>query len=85
MDKEVKKIGGQDTGLVIELLQKIFDKKGTPAGLFIKDDLACSFFRMVMNDEEVDDHIRNMAESFLMLYQFFSSFDEMLIENLYDE
>lgn len=85
MDKKVKKIGGQDTELVIELLQKMFDKKSGPAWLFIKDDIACSFFRMVMNDEDVDDHIRNMAETSLLLYQFFSAFDEMLIESFDDE
>ena len=46
MDKEVKEIVEQDTELAIKLFQKRFGKKETLAGLFIKNNLACSFFRV---------------------------------------
>lgn len=77
IDKELpEKIAGQNTDLIIKWLKEIFKSEGDNAGLIIKNNLARSFFKMVMNDEESNDQIRDMARTYFQLYEFFSNFDE---------
>ena len=74
------KIAGQNPNHIIKTLEKIFDEEGVGAALVMKNNLAISFFRMVINEEEISDKIKSIARSYLILYEFLSNFDEGLID-----
>ena len=78
MSELQKKIAGQRAEHILKVVEDIFKEEGKSAALTIKNHLAVSFFKMILNDETIDDKIRNIAGSYLTLYEFLSNFDEQL-------
>lgn len=73
-------IGGQDIDLIFSKLEELLEYQGKASSFYIKDSLVKSFFLMIMNHEGLDEDIRLMAEIYMLLYDFFSNFDEQYIE-----
>ena len=74
-----KKVAGQNASYILKSIENIFEQEGKHAALNMKNHLAISFFKMIINEDNVDDYLRNMARSYLNLFQFLSNFDELLI------
>jgi len=80
MAKDYKKLAGQKPELILKSFENIIEEEGDMAPLHMKNHLASTFFRMIMNEEEVDDRLRNTARSYFQLYEFLSTFDEQAVE-----
>jgi len=74
--KENRKIAGQNYDHIVKSLEKMFQLDGNASPLYMKNHLAVSFFRMIISDEEISDKIRNIARTYLQLYEFLTNFDE---------
>lgn len=80
MAKDIKKLAGQKPELILKSFENIISTDGDMAPLHMKNHLATTFFRMIMNEEDIDDKLRNTARSYLQLYEFLSTFDEQVAE-----
>lgn len=80
MAKDRKKLAGQNPEHILKSLENIIETEGEMAPLHMKNHLASTFFRMIMNEEEIDDRLRNTARSYLQLFEFLSTFDEQIVD-----
>lgn len=79
MAKDIKKLAGQKPELILKSFEEILETEGDMAPLHMKNHLASTFFKMIMNEEDIDDRLRNTARSYLKLYDFLSTFDEQVL------
>ena len=78
-DSFQKKIAGQSVNHILKTIEDIFKSEGDHAALVMKNHLAITFFKMIINEESIDDHYRSMARSYMRLFEFLSNFDEALV------
>ena len=79
-EKSQRRIAGQSVSHILKTIEEIFETEGDHAALNMKNHLAVSFFKMIINEENIDDHLRSIARSYLNLFEFLSNFDEFLFE-----